>query len=74
MPNEVEFVTLMWFDSIVAVRSFAGPDYGIAVVPPEAQQLLARFDTRSAHYTVTERRSVQEPGDRGRGRGERWSP
>ncbi len=74
VPNEVEFVTLMWFDSIEAVRSFAGPDYEIAVVPPEAQQLLARFDTRSAHYTVTERRSVQEPGDRGRGRGERWSP
>lgn len=36
------------------VRSFAGPDYERAVVPPEARQLLMRFDKRSAHYTVAE--------------------
>ena len=41
-----------------AVRRFAGPDYEVAVVPPEARQLLARFDKRSAHYTVTERKRL----------------
>jgi heme-degrading monooxygenase HmoA len=51
----VEFVTLTLFDSMEAVRAFAGADYPVAVVPPEARKLLARFDARSAHYeTVTE--------------------
>lgn len=49
-PDEVEFITLMWFDSIAAVRAFAGEDYEVAVVPPKAQALLSRFDERSAHY------------------------
>jgi heme-degrading monooxygenase HmoA len=50
--DEVEFVTLMWFDSIDAVRAFAGPDHEVAVVPPAARALLVRFDARSAHYEV----------------------
>jgi heme-degrading monooxygenase HmoA len=50
----VEFVTIMWFDSLDAVRAFAGDDYEVAVVPPKARQLLSRFDGRSAHYDVVE--------------------
>jgi hypothetical protein len=34
LENEVEFITVMWFDSIEAVRTFAGQDYEAAVVPP----------------------------------------
>ena len=49
---EVEFVTVMWFDSLDAVRAFAGEDYEVAVVPPKARALLARFDARSQHYEV----------------------
>jgi len=49
---EVEFVTIMWFDSIDAVRAFAGEDYEAAVVPPAARKLLAHFDDRSPHYEV----------------------
>jgi heme-degrading monooxygenase HmoA len=56
--KEVEFVTLMWFDSIDAVRGFAGEDYEVAVVPPKARDLLLRFDQRSAHYEVRERRDA----------------
>ncbi len=52
--SEVEFVTIMWFDDLEAVRAFAGEDYEIAVVPPEARAVLARFDARSAHYDVRE--------------------
>jgi hypothetical protein len=48
----VEFVTLMWFDSLEAVRAFAGADYEVAVVPPAARVLLERFDARSAHFEV----------------------
>jgi heme-degrading monooxygenase HmoA len=48
--DEVEFVTLTMFDSLEAVKEFAGADYEIAVVPPAARKLLSRFDARSAHY------------------------
>jgi len=48
----VEFITIMWFDSLDAVRAFAGDDLEAAVVPPKARQLLSRFDARSAHYQV----------------------
>jgi len=50
--DSVEFVTVMWFESIEAVREFAGADYEVAVVPPAARALLQRFDARSAHYEV----------------------
>jgi antibiotic biosynthesis monooxygenase (ABM) superfamily enzyme len=55
-PDAVEFVTLMWFESIEAVREFAGADYEVAVVPPAARALLQRFDDRSAHYQVRQPR------------------
>jgi len=47
---EVEFVTITHFESMEAIRAFAGEDYEIAVVPPEARALLSRFDERSRHY------------------------
>jgi heme-degrading monooxygenase HmoA len=50
--SEVEFVTVMWFESLEAVRAFAGEDYEVAVVPPKARALLSRFDERSQHYEV----------------------
>jgi hypothetical protein len=46
----VEFVTVMRFASLEAVRVFAGEDYETAVVPQSARRLLGRFDTRSAHF------------------------
>jgi heme-degrading monooxygenase HmoA len=52
LGEEVEFVTIMWFDSIEAVRTFAGEDYEAAVVPPKARAVLSRFDARSQHYEV----------------------
>ena len=49
---EVEFVTVMWFDTLDAVRAFAGPEYEVAVVPHKARAILSRFDDRSQHYEV----------------------
>lgn len=54
VDDGVEFVTIMWFDTLDAVRAFAGEEYEVAVVPPEARQLLSRFDELSAHYQVVE--------------------
>lgn len=50
--TEVEFVTLMEFESLDAVREFAGDDYERAVVPAKARAVLTRFDARSQHYDV----------------------
>ena len=54
--HDVEFMTLMWFDSLDSVRAFMGEDYDLAHVPPEAQAVLADFDRRSAHYEVLDHR------------------
>ena len=50
--DEVEFVTIMTFDGLEAVREFAGDDYEAAVVLPQARALLAHFDPRSQHYEL----------------------
>ena len=55
LEEEVEFITVMWFDTLDAVRLFAGEDYSLAVVPPKARLILKRFDERSQHYEVRER-------------------
>lgn len=52
LADEIEFITIMWFDSMDSVKAFAGEDYETAVVLPQAQALLARFDARSQHYEV----------------------
>jgi antibiotic biosynthesis monooxygenase (ABM) superfamily enzyme len=50
--EEVEFITIMWFDTLDSVKAFAGEDYEAAVVLPQARALLKRFDARSQHYEV----------------------
>ena len=53
--EEIEFITIMWFDSWDSVRQFAGEDYEKAYVPPDAREVLSRFDERSQHYEIRER-------------------
>jgi heme-degrading monooxygenase HmoA len=50
----VEFATVTLWESMAAVREFAGDDPDVAVVPPEARRLLQQFDQRSVHYEVVE--------------------
>lgn len=50
--EEVEFVTVTWFEGLEAVRAFAGEDYEVAVVPPAARAVLKRFDAVTQHYDV----------------------
>jgi len=57
--GEVEFVTVMWFDSLEAVKAFAGPDYETAVVPAKARAVLSRFDASSQHYEVREQHDAR---------------
>ncbi len=54
--GEVEFVTIMTFDSIQNVIDFQGPDYRRCYVPDAAQKILKRWDRTSDHYEVKETR------------------
>jgi len=52
LDKEVEFVTIMRFDSLDSVKEFAGQDYEKAVIYPDAKPLLLRYDERSQHYEI----------------------
>lgn len=48
--DEVEFSMVMWFDSIEAVKVFAGEKHEVAVVPPKARAVLSRYEHVAMHY------------------------
>jgi len=54
LSNEVEFITIMQFDSLDAVKQFAGEDYEKSYVPYKARKVLSRHDDRSQHYEMKE--------------------
>lgn len=62
--SEVEFITIMSFETLNDVRAFAGADYEKAYVPPEARDLLQRYDARSQHYHVVEPPTEEQLGSR----------
>jgi heme-degrading monooxygenase HmoA len=51
-PQEVEFVVLNLFESLEAVKRFAGTDYSTPVFEPEAKSLLCRAEPVAMHYEV----------------------
>jgi hypothetical protein len=54
--DEVEFITVMTFDSLQSVIDFQGEDYARAYVPDAARRLLKRWDPVSSHYEAIESR------------------
>jgi hypothetical protein len=57
--DEVEFITIMTFDSIQSVIDFQGDDYQRCYVPDAAQRVLSRWDQTSAHFELKEMRSYE---------------
>jgi len=54
MGPEIEFITILLFDSLDDIRAAAGhDDYETAIIPEERRQFLAHYDAASAHYEVT---------------------
>jgi antibiotic biosynthesis monooxygenase (ABM) superfamily enzyme len=51
--DEVEFVTLLRFDSMDGVQEFAGEEQSKPVIYPRAEALLTRMDERSQHYQIS---------------------
>jgi hypothetical protein len=48
----VEFIVMSVWQSREAIQAFAGQDIDVAVVPPEAQALLAKWDAHAVHYDI----------------------
>ncbi len=48
--GEVAFVTLTRFDSLDAIRAFAGADHEVPVLEPQALALLSHYDDRALHF------------------------
>ena len=58
LPEETEFMTLMWFTSREALTAFVGPDFEVAYVPDSARKVLARFEPRATHFELKESRAA----------------
>lgn len=50
---EAAFVTLTRFDSLDAIRSFAGDRYETPVIEPRAAELLSRYDDTALHFETS---------------------
>jgi heme-degrading monooxygenase HmoA len=61
--EQAEFVVVNLFDSLQAVKRFAGEQYAAAVIEPEAKRLLQRWDERAEHYEVRAKIGVKEEAD-----------
>jgi heme-degrading monooxygenase HmoA len=50
--SEVEFMTIMLWESLEAIQAIAGPEFEKAVIPQERRRYLTRYDSESAHYEI----------------------
>ena len=57
LDEEVEFVTIMTFQSLKNLIDFQGEEYTRSYVPDEAQRVLKRWDTHASHYEAIESRT-----------------
>ena len=60
-PNagEVEFITIILWESMAALKAFAGENFEASIVPEERRKYLSRHDDRATHYEVV----AQQPND-----------
>ena len=52
--DEMEFITLLRFETLDAVKIFAGKNYEQPVIPPDARKLLKRHSEKSRHYRIVQ--------------------
>ena len=49
---EVEFITIIFWDSTEAIRAMTGPDYEASIIPEERRKYLSKHDAKAKHYEV----------------------
>ncbi len=52
--SEVEFFLVLQFDSLDAVKMFAGENYHQAYIPENAKRILSRYDKTAQHFHLKE--------------------
>lgn len=52
LEGEVEFITIMIWESIDAIRAVAGANYTVSIIPEDRLRYLARHDSHAAHYEI----------------------
>jgi antibiotic biosynthesis monooxygenase (ABM) superfamily enzyme len=52
--DEMEFITLLRFETLDGVKIFAGKNYETPVIPPECKKLLKRHSEKSRHYRIVQ--------------------
>ena len=55
VPVGTEFRVVTLWESLDAIRAFAGSRVETAVVPPAVQEMMARYDAEVVHYEVLDR-------------------
>lgn len=53
LGDEVEFVTIILWESLDDIRALAGAHYEVAVIPEARKRVLSRWDETAAHYDVS---------------------
>jgi antibiotic biosynthesis monooxygenase (ABM) superfamily enzyme len=56
LGDEIEFITIMVWESMEKLQAVAGPNYAVAIIPEDRLRYLSRYDRESAHYEI---RSLQ---------------
>lgn len=56
LEDEVEFLTMITFDSLGDVIAFQGENYQLSYIPKSAQEVLKRWDEETQHYDLIETR------------------
>lgn len=51
-PDEVEFFLVLQFNSLDAVKVFAGKNYEKAYIPDNAKRVLLRYDETAQHFSL----------------------
>ena len=54
LRHDQEFIVVTFWESMDAIRQFAGADPEQAVVEPEARAVLTEYDQRVRHYEVVQ--------------------
>ena len=50
--DEVEFVTLILWDSLEHLRTLAGDEYDAAIIPDARKRVLSRWDEKATHFDM----------------------
>lgn len=57
---EVEFITILFWDSIDAIRAVTGADYETSIIPEERRKYLSKHDAKAKHYEVASTHGLPE--------------